>query len=169
MEQYFTTKDIRERLGIPVQRHRVWVQEGWITPSVPSSGQGKSAKYSKQDIYGIALFRELIEGGFKREVAGEYINYLQSLDWALVKMTPFLGFIKITDPQGQEKIEPASFHFTPLVLKINVDGITSLMLTDNGHYGEPLEVNEIDDKIVWRNLFIVNFAQVKAEVDMIFK
>ena len=47
---------------------------GFIKPSLPSTGKGTIAIFTKADVFGVALFGKLLEKGFKREMAAEYIE-----------------------------------------------------------------------------------------------
>ena len=165
MDEENKTKDIVECLDIEVQRLRVWVKEGYIVPSKPSTGQGKSSLYTKQDIYAIALFKELIEGGFKRELAGKYVKHIQDKKaWLIIKNIPFLAFPKIINEKGKAIIDMMAHGYTPLILKIEAGNITPMMITDDGHCEETTD----KEQIVWKSLYIVNFAQIRADVDKAF-
>lgn len=73
MEEIYSTLDIVKALNIPRERLRDWMIRGFIKPSLPSTRQGTIAIFTKSDVFGVALFKKLIERGFKREVASEYV------------------------------------------------------------------------------------------------
>jgi hypothetical protein len=94
MRDEFSTLDICVALEIPRERLRGWMKEGYIEPTEPAQGQGTKAVFTRQDVYKIALFRLLIERGFKRIQAsnhlgamGEWVNveYILFMHWRLGK------------------------------------------------------------------------------------
>lgn len=70
----FSTIDIERRMGISRERFREWVSKGYVTPSIPSPGQGRRAEFSREDLLRVALFDELLKVGFHREAAGQVIS-----------------------------------------------------------------------------------------------
>lgn len=145
-----------------MQRLRMWLQEGFIIPTIPSSGQGKSAIYSREDIYAIALFMKLIERGFKRKLAGAYVNQIQKNDNSIIKMAPFLVFQTVKNSQNEETIVPMAYSFTPLILKIEAGRISPMMCDDEG------KMNPVsEEQINWTSMLIINLADLKAEVDKV--
>ena len=74
MKNEFTALDIFKALKIPRERLRAWTKLGFITPTVPAAGQGIKAVFTIQDVYGVALFRSLIDAGFGRAGAGDWVN-----------------------------------------------------------------------------------------------
>lgn len=148
----YTTKDITKNLEIPMQRLRMWLLNGFITPSIPSEGQGKKAFFSKSDLYAISLFVKLLNKGFKRELAAEYIKSFQD-SAEILQLSSYLLFI--TKMDGEDTIiEPRSCTgFNPLELVIWPDKISLKGFEDD------------NDKCVWEDIVIINFAQLKADVD----
>jgi len=153
-ETPYTTKHIIEGLEIPMQRLRMWLLQGYISPSVPSGGHGKKAYFSKSDIYAISLFMKLLGKGLKRELAAEYIKAFQdSAD--VLQISPYLLFItKSSEPGADPKIEPRSFAgFNPLQLSIWPDKISVTGFEDDS------------DQCDWDDIVLINFAKLKADVD----
>ena len=70
----FSTLQIEKGLEIPRERLREWIIRGFIKPSHPSPGQGIKTEFSRLDVYKVALFRNLIDLGISRKVAGLYIE-----------------------------------------------------------------------------------------------
>jgi hypothetical protein len=70
----FSTLDIGKALHIPRERLRDWMNRGFIKPTVIAAGQGSRAGFTLSDVYGIAFFRTLVESGFSREVAADYVR-----------------------------------------------------------------------------------------------
>jgi hypothetical protein len=74
MKNEFTALDIFKALKIPRERLRAWMKLGFITPTVPAAGQGIKAVFTLDDVYGVSLFCELVENGFSRKVAGNFVK-----------------------------------------------------------------------------------------------
>jgi hypothetical protein len=70
----FSTLDIGRALDIPRERLRDWMNRRFVQPTVNATGQGRKAVFTRSDVYGIAFFRTLIESGFSREVAADYVR-----------------------------------------------------------------------------------------------
>jgi len=61
-EDGFSTLDIMKHLKLARERFRIWVDKGFITPSVyRAKGAGESHRFDILDVYKIALFRHLVE------------------------------------------------------------------------------------------------------------
>ena len=75
MKREFSTLDVVKALDIPRERLREWMNKGYIEPSIQQAkGQGTKALFSRRDVYGIALFRRLLESGFTRDKAAAFIR-----------------------------------------------------------------------------------------------
>ena len=86
LHRRYTTTQISKSLGISMESLRDWLLRGYVTPSVPSEGQGKKALFDFIDILGIRLFQELVLIGFSREVGGKI----------------YKGFMEIVEAQGED-------------------------------------------------------------------
>jgi len=151
-ETPYTTKDIVEKLHIPMQRLRMWLLNNFFEPTKPSEGQGKKAFFSKLDMYAIELFVKLLAKGFKRELAAEYIRSFQEVA-QIMHLAPFILFVTKRTEDGL-LIEPGCYNgMNPLELAIAVDKISVR------GFGADSEA------CVWEDVIIINFAQLKADVD----
>jgi len=74
MRNEFSTFDIVNALGIPFGRLREWINEGFIKPNIPAEGAGTKAIFTRDDVYGVALFKSLVEFGMKRKRAAEFVE-----------------------------------------------------------------------------------------------
>jgi hypothetical protein len=75
MKKRFSTFDITKALGIPRERLKDWMNNGFIVPTEPAHGKGTKAGFTITDIYGVALFQDLIEKGLKREIAATFVKH----------------------------------------------------------------------------------------------
>ena len=76
-ETEFTTFDIQKKLGIPIGRLKEWTKRGFITPSIQkANGRGTKAIFSREDLSYIVSFNLLVNRGFSRALASEYLKKL---------------------------------------------------------------------------------------------
>ncbi len=78
MRNEYSTLDIVKALGIPRERLRSWMNEGFIKPSKPAEGKGTKAIFTRADVYSVELFSNLLPLGFKREVAASLIDFYKT-------------------------------------------------------------------------------------------
>ena len=72
----FTTFDVEKILNIKRTRLQEWMNRGFIKPSQASAGQGTKALFTREDLYGIQLFSELLKFGLNRYVATRIVDWL---------------------------------------------------------------------------------------------
>lgn len=158
-QESFTTKDIVEKLGIPMQRLRMWLLEGYIVPSTPSEGQGKKAYFTRNDLYAIRLFTKLMDKGFKREAAAvhakEYQDSVrQNNIWQYANYMVFVT-IKTSDDEtavkifGHAGVESVGLQFEPAKIKVI----------------DPHTGSESEREFVWEDTLVINFGILKGYVD----
>ena len=74
LTEEFSTFDIVKALEIPRERLRDWMNRGFVIPTQKAQGQGTKAIFSREDVYAVALFQNLIQRGFKRKEASNIVN-----------------------------------------------------------------------------------------------
>jgi len=159
MEQY-TTTDIVDKLEIPIQRLRMWLLNGYFTPSIPSAGQGQKAFFSHRDLYAIALFVQLLDQGCKRELASSFVKRYQASyqrkETSLEFYSNHLIFVTKRTGTATE------------VEMFSVAGVSSLQLKY-----EDTRISFVNDEqmetllveCLWTNVMVVNFGLLKGLVD----
>lgn len=153
IEDLYSTLDIVKALDIPRERLRDWMTRGFIKPSLPSTGKGTIAVFTKADVFGVALFGKLLEKGFKREMAAEYIemvvgqNLYRGLNLILFKSIIRDGN-RVVDIE--EQIGKSS-------LKVEIDA------KGNARVISGLFENSIDEE--WEDIHILNVKNLFKEVD----
>ena len=75
MRDEFSTLDIVKALKIPRERLRDWMNQGFVKPTIPAEGQGTKAVFTRTDVYLLALFRHLVNSGFKRDMAAFILKH----------------------------------------------------------------------------------------------
>ena len=74
MESY-TTFEVCRILSIQRNLLAQWLRNGYIRPSVSgANGLGTKNLFSKNDLYVICLFHQMVDAGIRRESAGIYSN-----------------------------------------------------------------------------------------------
>jgi len=74
MKNQFSITDITKILGVKFETLRTWVKMSFVKPTHASEGQGRAAVFLRDDIYSIALFKNLIDSGFKRDIAAAFLR-----------------------------------------------------------------------------------------------
>jgi len=90
----FSTFDIKEKLGLKIDRLKDWMQRGYIEPSIQKAdGIGTKNIFDLFDLYLIKLFHHLISvRGFSRDNAGKIIRDIQQQKSKLKNSPPiFIG------------------------------------------------------------------------------
>ena len=151
IEPLYSTLDITKALSIPRERLRDWMVRGFIIPSLPSTSKGTIAIFTKDDVLCVALFQKLIDLGYKRENAGEYIDILTN-----TSMIPHIRFVTL-----KHKVENGETK-TESEMQIG-DGTLNLSIASNGNIDSgpfsPLNCSE------WEGIHIINIMTIKKEVD----
>jgi len=147
MKQTFTTFDIIKALGIDRERLRQWLDRGLVRPSIErSEGRGTRNIFSRWDVYGIALFKQLLERGVSRtqaaRLAAAFMGGAGVSPAAFVHAVGcrFVIFERTAKPEGGDEMK-ARFLGSD---KWSVTG---------------------DDIRPWDDALIVNFAKLQREVD----
>ncbi len=153
MKEEYSTLDIVKALKIPRGRLREWVDQKFIIPSVSADGQGTRAVFTRVDVYGVALFRQLLKLGFSRTMASHITWDFVSREKAQTRGKARYLVFKI----GEKNSEPVI--------------LTSLILGRNCNINiETLEINEPEElsqepEIEWDSVIIINFQHLQEETD----
>lgn len=150
----YSTIDIIKALKIPRERLRDWIVRDFIRPSLPTFRQGVKAGFTKGDVYGIAIFEQLLEYGYKREAASEIIKNFMGIN-PISGALRFLVF-KHTVRNGERQIET-----------IGLVGGDITSLTD-AVSGELMKAeNNADEQ--WDSFHIMNIKEVIGKVNNALK
>jgi len=154
IEALYSTLDIVKALNIPRERLRDWMTRGFIKPSLPSTGKGTIAIFTKADIFGVALFGRLLEKGFKREVAAEYIEMVLSHNlYKALNLVLFKSVIR--DGERVVDIED-QIGKGPLKVEIDEKGNAKII---SGPFENPIAEE-------WEDIHILNVGNLFKEVDV---
>ncbi len=154
MEEIYSTIDIVKALNIPRERLKDWMTQGFIRPSLPATGIGTIAIFTRIDVYAVALFKKLLGRGFKRKVAAQYISLFASQKAAAESLNYILFW---SSAHEQERRMNANFIFgkSPMKFEINKSGYFKWTY-------ESLSPGVIE---IWDDIHIVNVMNLRKEVD----
>lgn len=163
MRTEFSTLDIVKSLEIPRERLRDWMNRDFVTPSTVANGQGTRAIFTLPDVYSVALFRSLINYGFSRAVAGDFVHQFMKI----VNAGPDskeVAYILIRE--SVNSVGTTRRSITAIAPgECKVDLITGT--TDEMQAVAKMAKHKnlaLADK-VWRLIHIVNFETLRKEVD----
>lgn len=157
----FNTKEVQDVLELPRERLRSWMTAGFIIPSVRKSKvQGKKNKFSRIDVYGIALFKHLVE------------DLKLKRDSAAYHMTEWLEKVKST---GAPHPQSAASVYNVLIFTKKRDEIIScsalslLMPSENVSFENYMATmaavqREVQDQ-PWTDILAVNLQSIINEVE----
>lgn len=124
MRNEFSTFDIVKALRIPRERLREWMNRDFIKPTRSADGQGTRAVFTRQDVYGIELFRQFIERGLARDQARIFVNIyhkeMQKNNERNTRLIIRQGKLKPERKFGPDKYEAIFFAGDDEVLLLDV-------------------------------------------------
>jgi len=137
------------------------MKEGFIRPTVPAKGQGTKAVFRRHDIYGVALFNDLLGAGFRREIAATQMRQFSRM---FHKNYELVLYRQIPLPGG------FMMHCSPVILTGNNNfAVMAGEASFTGDVGDTREITEamksIDDIGEWDTFFVVHMGRLKSKVD----
>jgi hypothetical protein len=167
MRTEFSTLDIGRALVIPRERLRDWMSRGYVAPSVPAAGQGTKAIFTRDDAYNIELFRNMIDHGFSREVAGKFLKDFtdrlkKEKDGSIYPENIYIVF-RSPGREGKE-ISDVSL-LGPGAWKFDIESGYIDWKLSNPKFNIKTRKQALNLPPIWRNIHIVNFGTLRKEVD----
>lgn len=150
----YTTIDIQRILGINRQRLREWIDGDYIMPSINRAyGIGTKNIFSRWDLYGIEIFKKILETDISRAHAGRVYLFwnLRTKDLPVEERHKFskVLYIHCTDPYNEKDNYKTVIKF--------------IMIDEEKKY----KINSISEKNYpnWIRWEIINIARIIKEVD----
>lgn len=176
MREKFSTLDIVKALSIPRERLRDWMNNGFVIPTISSQGQGTKAVFTRNDVYLAALFVDLLKKGFKRYNASDLIRKTSAI---LKKNEPknlayvIIYFLKNHDNPviGKSIYDPVTrwdkidLRWDGRISSKQIEGNKDNAPERNDPPAEKAMQNQSKAQL-WENIHIVNFKNIKKEVDL---
>jgi len=153
----FSTLDIVRIFNIPRERLREWLNRGFIRPSVQGAkGQGTKAIFNRDDLYIIAMFRDLIENGLSRLSASACAHQIKRKDLSAISYVVFT-YIRYRNRVVINARTGKSY-------KEKRDAVTATVRFVKNQ----AELKKVfGSKAPWDSILIVNLEKLKKEVDTI--
>lgn len=157
MKDDFSTFEICKALKIPKERLRQWLKNEFIKPTIPAKGQGTRAVFTRNDVYGVALFNDLINRGLKRSVAARFVDKVFLFDvrtnYAIFRYEE--TYCAKYDIRERELSMAGSLN----VGKINMKNGT----LHSGDKAVDIQFNPTED---WDQIILINLRKLKKKVDI---
>lgn len=152
MEEY-QLKDLMWVVEITAPRVQVWLEKGWVRPSVQvASGYGTRNIYSRGDLYLVALFRQVVDMGLQRQRAGDFLARLgdERIRYGL------------TEPR-HDRVLTKRWAYYLYAGEDSYAGYANDLprhpITKAGRYVDIIEIEDVDTVIA------VNLAMIRARID----
>lgn len=179
-EKTYSSFEIIRFLNISKEKFRDWLNNGFIKPSMPSEGRGKAAGFTTKDVYGVGLFRELINYGIPREKAAlmvkfYYDKYFTNADISMNKSVEPTGEHKasISTVVGDHQGYVDFIVFCKVTAKDGTEltkafGVTNdswrISLKSGKAVGDKVS-SEVEPQGSWDSLLIINYRKIRDEID----
>jgi hypothetical protein len=176
MRNQFSTLDIVKYLGVPRERLRDWMNNGFVVPTISSKGQGTKAVFTRDDIYLVALFVDFLKKGFKRNRASELIRRTSEI---LKKNgSAKLAYIILYFLKNHNNMVIAELIYDPVTRWDKIDlrwgGRIPAVAIEGNNKDDLKPIDLLTDEAgqmqaasrEWENIHIVNFKEVKQKVDL---
>ena len=135
------------------------MSNNFIRPSVPAPGQGQKAIFTPLDVYGIGLFARLIEFGFKRRLASEFIHSFIAQQWR-AERTEYILFRCVRQDEGYG-IQVSTFEQGEAI-SLETGGLA--ILSEFSKFQDEQLKRASGDKN-WATMVIVNFGKLREDID----
>lgn len=83
-QDIFSSSQVLRILSIRKERLRQWIKLGYVSPTVEPFGKRTRHVYTKVQLFGIALFKRLIDLGLNRWISSRLGFYWDLSDWAAI-------------------------------------------------------------------------------------
>ena len=135
------------------ERLRDWMVQGHIKPTQTVEEHGTKAGFTDSDVVGIALFKKLVDMGYKRELIGELLKDYIGVGGAFLNVASYLIFRIETNKKGKRNI----------ISRIIGGGggkLTIKLEHDNIMVDDIIEVKSTE----WEDFHTINLHKIKGEV-----
>jgi hypothetical protein len=155
----YSTLDVCKYLNLDRERFRAWTLKDFFKPTLEASGKGTRAGFTRTDIYGIALFKLLVERGIKREIVASLIGPMIGVAKGSPISTADYYIYGYSQEDGEDKLF-ARFIISgeTIQLQFSMDSISQQVPSESGVASMPV-VN------TWHDVHIFNLNQIRKEVD----
>ena len=161
-------------LGIDRERLRAWQLKGYVKPTKEAQGRGDRALFTKEDIYGIALFKLLLERGIKREVVSDIIGqFIGTEGIYFLNTLSYIMFGMIDTGEGIESFSNVISHGVgdEIHLKMTSELLLMNMVLPDNQIKRKLDKKSTGDIVIcdakegiWEDVHIINVHKIIQEI-----
>ncbi len=136
----YDTNVLVKNFNIPLQRIQDWVLHGFVQPTAKTKNCGRKNLYSIERVYCVVMFKKLLDLGYKRKTAAEYLSQCNIIEHLL----PTTEYVILTSNKNNIKT-----HILRKGEKLPI--LIAFLVTHN------------------ELLHIINFQSIRNEVDIVLK
>jgi len=183
MKNEFTLKEVLEATEIPRERFNEWLLRKYIKPSIKKKmGKRTIRTYTRNDVYGIGLFLDLIKiYKFPRNYAASFVGLFLDLSHEVQEN---LDYLVIKYGRNQSDENEVSVEMLPttragegvdekkLKLALNLDDASFGIIDIDSKYNEIGDSTDLkipkEGNITgpWRHIGLINLHEIKKSVDL---
>jgi DNA-binding transcriptional MerR regulator len=148
-----STLQVCKALGINRERLRDWMLQGHIKPTQTVEEHGSKAGFTDSDVVGIALFKKLVDLGFKRELIADLLKNYVGVGGGLLHLASYLVFRIEANEDGGRNI----------ISRLFVGGEDKLTISLEPN---SIKINEEPDvsSTHWEDFHTINLSKIQYEV-----
>ena len=148
-----STVQVCVALGINRERLRDWMVQGHIKPTQTAKAHGSKAGFTESDVVGIALFKKLVDLGFKRELIADLLRNFIGVEGSFLHMASYLIFRIETNEQGGRNI----------ITRLTLGGEDTLTISLEPN---SIKINGEPDasSMHWEDFHTINLSKIQVEV-----
>jgi hypothetical protein len=148
-----STLKVCKALKMNRERLRDWMIQGHIKPTQTAKAHGSKAGFTDSDVVGIALFKKLVDLGFKRELIADLLKNYIGIDGSLLHIASYLIFRIETNEQGGRNI----------ISNLIIGGEDKLTISLEPN---SIKINESPDvsSMHWEDFHTINLSKIQYEV-----
>lgn len=150
----YSTLQICRILNIKRERFRDWMEQEHIKPTLPVSDYSLRAGFTYSDIFGIAIFKMLVEKGYKRSLVAKIMSELIGNYDGILDRCAFFLIMFSKDESGAVVTEATAFLSKGDKMTITFD-------TDTISF-EELQLGAVSE---WDDVEIINLLKLRQEVE----
>lgn len=160
----YSTLTVCKILDMDRERFRPWLLNDYFQPTLASSGRGSKVGFSLSDVYGIALFKLLVDMGIKREIVSN-LGFTELIGSIVPGMSPESGGIFGNSTYfifGCCIVDGEKEYFSSFLVDKNETNKMVVVFSQ-----DELQINSQEPKQIgnWDYINTVNLAQLRQGVD----
>ena len=148
-----STLKVCKALDMNRERLRDWMLQGHIKPTQTVEQHGSKAGFTDSDVVGIALFKKLVDLGFKRALIADLLKDYIGVEGGFLHMASYLVFRIESNEEGGRNIISRLFSGEEGKLTINLEP-------------NKIILNEKPDVSAthWEDFHTINLCKIQHEV-----